>query len=400
MNYEETLNYIHSIPKFRRPLGNENLARLLFLMGDVQKNLRFVHIAGTNGKGSVAAMTAEILRRSGYRTGLFTSPFIEVFNERIRVNGENIPDDALIEYTGRVKNIMEKNGAFVSEFAFVTAVAFLYFYEAKCDVVVLEVGMGGKLDATNVIDKSEVSVIMKIALDHTQYLGKTIGEITREKCGIIKKGGTVVAYPNEKDVMDIIRECTEKNDSALFVADAKDAEKYELSLKGGYQKYNAAVVLKTVGVLRQKGFDIPETAVTEGLKNTKWPVRFEWVTDSIVIDGAHNLDGIIALKQSLLTLKKPVTLVMAMMEDKAYEECIKEIAPVAARFIATEIDMPRCLKAKKTAQIAGSTEIIPDLRQAVKAAVAGCDGVVCVCGSLYLAGEARKIARQNIDTTL
>ncbi|MBQ3462985.1 MAG: bifunctional folylpolyglutamate synthase/dihydrofolate synthase, partial [Clostridia bacterium] len=178
MNYEETINYIHSIPKFRRPLGNENLARLLGLLGNPQKKLRFVHIAGTNGKGSAAAMTAEILKRAGYKTGLFTSPFIEVFNERICVCGKNIPDNLLIEYTERVKNIMETSGALVSEFAFVTAVAFLYFYEQKCDFVVLEVGMGGSLDATNVIDNSVVSVIMKIALDHTQYLGDTIEEIT------------------------------------------------------------------------------------------------------------------------------------------------------------------------------------------------------------------------------
>ena len=209
MTYEETLSYIHSIPKFRRPLGNENLSRLLALLGNPQKKLRFVHIAGTNGKGSTAAMTAEILKRSGYVTGLFTSPFIERFNERVSINGENIPDAALIEYAGRVKNIMETSGAPVSEFAFVTAAAFLYFYEKNCDIVVLEVGMGGKLDATNVIDESVASVICKIALDHTQYLGGTIEEITREKCGIIREGGRVVAYPNEKRVTDIIRACAD-----------------------------------------------------------------------------------------------------------------------------------------------------------------------------------------------
>ncbi|MBQ6569749.1 MAG: bifunctional folylpolyglutamate synthase/dihydrofolate synthase, partial [Clostridia bacterium] len=244
MNYEETINYIHSIPKFRRPLGNENLARLLGLLGNPQKKLRFVHIAGTNGKGSAAAMTAEILKRAGYKTGLFTSPFIEVFNERICVCGKNIPDNLLIEYTERVKNIMETSGALVSEFAFVTAVAFLYFYEQKCDFVVLEVGMGGSLDATNVIDNSVVSVIMKIALDHTQYLGDTIEEITVEKCGIIKQGGTVIAYPNEKKTLDIIRAYAQEKHAELKIADVRKAEGYELSLKGAYQPYNAAVVLE------------------------------------------------------------------------------------------------------------------------------------------------------------
>ena len=395
MNYEETINYIHSIPKFRRPLGNENLARLLGLLGDPQKKLRFVHIAGTNGKGSAAAMTAEILKRAGYKTGLFTSPFIEVFNERICVGGKNIPDNLLIEYTERVKNIMETSGALVSEFAFVTAVAFLYFYEQKCDFVVLEVGMGGSLDATNVIDNSVVSVIMKIALDHTQYLGDTIEEITVEKCGIIKQGGTVIAYPNEEKILSIIRRCAEEKNAKLKIADVRKAEGCELSLKGAYQPYNAAVVLEIVNVMREKGIEIPEKAVTDGLKNTQWPARFEWVRDNIVIDGAHNLDGIKALKQSLLELNKPATLVMAMMEDKAYEECIREIAPAASRFIATEIDMPRCLKAADLAEIAGNAEVIPDVKKAIKAAQNGVSGVICICGSLYLAGEARKFLKKS-----
>lgn len=395
MNYEEAINFIHSIPKFRRPLGNENLAKLLGLLGDPQKKLRFIHIAGTNGKGSAAAMTAEILKRAGFKTGLFTSPFIEVFNERIRIGGENIPDNLLIEYTERVKNIMEASGALVSEFAFVTAVAFLYFYEMKCDFVVLEVGMGGKLDATNVIDRSEVSVIMKIALDHTQYLGDTIEKIAAEKCGIIKVNGTVVAYPNEEKVLGIIRKYASEKHAELKIADVKTAEGYELSLKGAYQPYNAAVVLEIVKALREKGVQIPEKAVTDGLKNTEWPARFEWVRDNVVIDGAHNLDGIKVLKQSLLALGKPVTLVMAMMEDKAYAECIREIAPVASRVIATELDMPRCLKAEKLAEIAGSAEAITHIKEALEAAQNCTDNVICVCGSLYLAGEARKILKKS-----
>lgn len=395
MNYEETLNCIHSIPKFRRPLGNENLAKLLELLGNPQKKLKFIHIAGTNGKGSAAAMTAEILKRAGYKTGLFTSPFIEVFNERIRIGGENIPDNLLIEYTERVKNIMEASGALVSEFAFVTAVAFLYFYEMKCDFVVLEVGMGGKLDATNVIDNAEVSVIMKIALDHTQYLGDTIEEITAEKCGIIKENGTVVAYPNEEKVLNIIRKSASEKHADLRIADTKAAEGYELSLKGAYQPYNAAVVLEIVKALREKCALITEKAVIEGLKNTQWPARFEWIADNIVIDGAHNLDGIKALKQSLSELNKPITLVMAMMEDKAYEDCIREIVPIAERVIATELSMPRCLKAEKLAEIAGDAEVIPDIQAAMAAAQKDKDGIICVCGSLYLAGEARKILKKS-----
>lgn len=390
MNYTESLNYIHSIPKFRRPLGNENLRRLLYLLGDPQKKLRFVHIAGTNGKGSTAAMTERILRESGYKTGLFTSPYLETFNERIRVNGENIPNGALAERASRVRRVMEENGALVSEFAFVTAAAFLYFYEMKCDIVVLEVGMGGRLDATNVIDESVVSVICKIALDHTQYLGDTIEEITREKCGIIRECGRVIAYPNEKRITDIIRECAGSKNARLTVADARAADGYNLSLKGEYQKYNAAVALETVNALGEAGYEIPEKAVREGLKHTTWHARFEFVRNNVIIDGAHNADGMRALKRSLAGINKDITIVAAMMEDKAWEECLKEISTAAKRFIATELNMPRCLKAEKIASIVKNAEVIKDVNAALDAALSDNTGVVCVCGSLYLAGEIRK----------
>ena len=217
MNYEQSIDYIHSIPKFRRPLGNANLEKLLTHLDNPQKKLKFIHIAGTNGKGSTAAMTAEILKKSDFKTGLFTSPYLEVFNERIRINGENITDNDLAEYVTRVKAIMEKNNALVSEFAFITAVSFLYFYEKQCDIVVLEVGMGGKLDATNVIDSSLVSVICKIGLDHTQYLGNTVEEIAKEKCGIMRNGGTAVSYPNN-DVRDIIEELEDDKLRSSYVS--------------------------------------------------------------------------------------------------------------------------------------------------------------------------------------
>lgn len=403
MNYTEALNFIHSIPKFRRPLGNTNLARLLEILGNPQTKLRFIHIAGTNGKGSTAAMTAEILKQSGYRTGLFTSPFLEVFNDRIRINGENISDCDLAEYTCRVRTAMEDNNALVSEFAFVTAVAFLYFYEKKCDFVVLEVGMGGKLDATNVIDDSLVSVICKIGLDHTQYLGDTIEEIAREKCGIIRKNGIAVSYPND-DAADIIQKCSADKNARLIVADKAQltengfiykGKEYALSLKGTYQAQNAAVVVEIINVLREKGIKIPEKSVAEGLKNTHWAARFEFVADNIIIDGGHNIDGIRALKKSLLNLKRDIVLVMAMMQDKSYEECIREIAPIAKAVAATELDMPRCLRAEEISDIVKSMNIPAIVntnpQEALHTAIEISDGgIVCVCGSLFLAGEIRK----------
>lgn len=406
MNYTETLSFIHSIPKFRRPLGNEKLSRLLDALGAPQKKLKFIHIAGTNGKGSTAAMTAEILKRSGYKTGLFTSPFLEVFNDRIRIDGENISDSDIASYAGRVKTAMDANGAQVSEFAFVTAVAFLYFCEKHCDFVVLEVGMGGKLDATNVIDDSLVSVICKIGLDHTQYLGDSIEEIAREKCGIICENGSVVSYPNT-EVKSIIKQSAEKKGAELIFAEVPEitengfiykGKEYALSLKGAFQPQNAAVVLEIINVLKKKGVKIPESAVKSGLANTKWAARFEFVSENVIIDGGHNIDGIRALKKSLLSLNKDIILVTAMMEDKDYSSCIREIAPIAKHVVATELNMPRCLKAEKLAAIVAEMNVPVTVsatpKSALNDALSICaGGTVCVCGSLFLAGEARKYIR-------
>lgn len=408
MNYNDALNYIHQIPKFCRPLGNANLKKLLGVLENPQDKLKFIHIAGTNGKGSTAAMIAEILKKSGYKTGLFTSPFLEVFNERIRINGESIADNDLAEYTSRVRRAMEENEAHVSEFAFVTAAAFLYFYERQCDFVVLEVGMGGRLDATNVISDSLVSVICKIGIDHTQYLGNSIEEIADEKCGIIREGGTVVSYPNG-DVNHIISDYAKKMNAELVFAEKAylsengflyKGREYPLSLKGAYQPQNAAVVLEVINALRKKGIQIPDIAVTGGLKSVRWAARFEFITDNIIIDGGHNIDGIRALKKSLLDLRREIVLIIAMMQDKDYEACVREIAPIAKAVVATEIDMPRCLSSKTIKEIADSMNVYSivnnNIYDAINVALslAG-GGIVCVCGSLFLAGEARKIFEKN-----
>ncbi len=404
MTYEEALLYIHGIPKFRRPLGNAQLERLLHILGNPQDGLKFIHIAGTNGKGSCAAMTASVLKAQGYVTGMYTSPFIERFNERIQINGVQIGDDELAQYTERVKTAMEENDAYVSEFAFITAAAFLYFCEKKCDIVVLEAGMGGRLDATNVIKTPLVSVLMSIGLDHTQYLGETIEEITLEKCGIIKNGGTVVSYPNDSVKDIIISEC-EKHGAELVFADIPapcgdgflyKGRGYALSLKGAYQPCNAAAVIEIINALRRKGFKVSEDALEYGLSHTEWKARFEYVGKNVIIDGAHNPDGIAALKKSLLALDKRIILVMAMMADKNYADCIRDISEIAECTVAAEVNTERSLKAAEIGAVLEKSgaeyKIIPDIRSAVAEAVrlAGEDGIVCVCGSLYLAGEAEK----------
>lgn len=404
MNYEEAINYVHAIPKFVRPLGNEKLGGLLGLLGNPQDRVKFVHVAGTNGKGSVSAMTAEILTRAGYRTGLFTSPYIEVFNERIRINGNMIADDVLAKYVSEIADVMERNDMQVSEFAFITAVAFRYFADNECDIAILETGMGGRLDATNIIPCPLCAVLTSISLDHTQYLGDTIEEIALEKCGIIKDGGVVVSAPNSR-VADIIKAEANRNGARLVMCGKATYDgstvgyngvEYVPSLKGEYQAENVAVVTEVIGVLNDCGYDVSEHIMREGIANTEWIARYEFITPDIVIDGGHNPDGIRALKKSLSAENRPVTLVMAMMRDKNYKECIEDIADIADYVVATELDMPRALGANEIKTVCDSVGVgctaVGDVCEAVGRAVAeSCGGLVCVCGSLYLAGEVRKM---------
>lgn len=408
MDYKKAIEYVHSIPRFVRPLGNTRLGELLTLMGDPHKELKYVHVAGTNGKGSVCAMLAEILRRAGYKTGLFTSPYIEVFNERIRVNGEMIGDHELAEYISRTAGIAEKNGIEVSEFAFITAAAFMYFRDRGCDIVVLETGMGGRLDATNIIPAPEAAVITSIGLDHTQYLGESIEEIAKEKCGIIKSGSAVVSASNTR-VKEIIEEAASEAGDEFTVCDAAVSKpgrfvyktwSYHLSLRGEYQAENASVVLETVRALRRRGYAIPERAVIDGFEKTVWKARYEFVAKNIVIDGGHNIDGIRALKRSLADENKPVTLVIAMMKDKAYELCIHTIVSAAKTVVATELDMERALGCDEIKRICDDAGVEctaePDPEKAIEKAMelAG-NGLICICGSLYLAGEAERILKDK-----
>lgn len=407
MNYNESIDFVHAIPKFVRPLGNEKLSGLLNLLGNPQNKLKFIHIAGTNGKGSVCAMLAEILKRAGYKTGLFTSPFIEIFNERIRINGEMIGNDTLAEYISTTAEIMEKNDTGVSEFAFITAVAMKYFADEECDIVVLETGMGGKLDATNIIPASECSVLTSISLDHTQYLGETIQEIACEKSGIIKPMGRVISAPNSESI-GVIKAAAAKAEAELTVCESArktdngfvyKSKEYELGLSGDYQAENAAIVCETVELLRKFGYNISDIAEREGFKNAEWQARYEFVSENMVIDGGHNKGGIQALKKSLIKEQREVTLVLAMMEDKDYEECIRDIVPVAKNVVATELcDMPRSLKAHKIKDICEKVGVScveqSDIKEALRIAVkAAEDGLVCVCGSLYLAGEVKRILK-------
>lgn len=398
MNYAKTLEYIHSIPKFVRPLGNKDLGYVLEKFDNPQKKLKFVHIAGTNGKGSTAAMLASVLTEAGYKTGLFTSPFIEVFNERIKIDGDYISDCDLCVIAEKVKDVMDENNFKLSEFAFITAMAFVYFKEQNCDIVVLETGMGGRLDATNIIEKPVLSILTSIGYDHMLYLGDTIEEIAREKCGIIKENSPVVAQKNA-ETAHIIKETAKEKTSKLVITENSQktengflykGKEYPMSLKGGYQSLNGATVVEAVSVLRRSGFKISEKNLQAGLSKTEWPVRFEFVRKNVVIDGGHNTDGIEALLKSLEGYKFGV--VIAMMSDKSTDECMKMIADRAEFVITTEIPMPRCESAENLGEGIEKAASIPDFKKAIDEGLKKLrkNEILCICGSLYFAAEARK----------
>jgi len=405
LTYNEAIDYIHSTPKFSRILGNDVLRILLERLGNPHKGLKYIHLAGTNGKGSTASMIAGILQNEGYKVGLYTSPFLEVFNERIRINFENIPDSILASLVSEVKWHIDQMEQGPSEFALTTAVMFLYFAREKCDYVVLETGMGGKLDATNVIEENILEVITSISLDHTQFLGDTIEKITLEKCGIIKPNSDVVCYSRQDEkALSVIEEYCKEVGANLIISPMPTICKggfeyngtfYKLGLDGSYQPYNAALALTVIDVMRKKGIIISEESVKRGLSEAKWAGRFEYLRDNLVIDGGHNPSGISELKKSLIDTKKDIVLVMAMMEDKSYSECIADIAPIAKKIYATEINYPRCLKADALAEIAGEhcsdVVVVRNEKEAVKTALENAkDGeLVCVCGSLYLVGLIR-----------
>lgn len=410
MNYEQAISYIHSIQKFSRVLGNDLLRKLLYRFGDPHKSMKFIHIGGTNGKGSICTMISEILIDAGFKTGLFTSPFLMRFNERIRINGEPIPDDdlaALVEY---VKAVSEKHSAEVSEFAFITAAAMVYFKRQGCDFVVLEVGLGGKLDATNVIESSVVTALTAIGLDHCQYLGSTVDEISREKLGIVKPGSPLILYPKQdKAVFENAETVCAQLGAELIVpelpADYSAAErsfmykheKYTLAMDGEFQTFNAATAIEIAEKLRELGYNISRKNIKNGLQSAKIDGRLDR-TENIVIDGAHNPQAVKALLAELEKTGEAIHFLTAVMDDKDYTEIVRLISEFCTlrrgSVTVTELDMPRCLSAEKLSdeyKKHGVTVTIAKTPAKALKEITGNSGLICVCGSLYLAGEIKKL---------
>ena len=331
MTITEAIEYINAHTWSQWKLGLSRTEELLRLLGNPQKQLRFVHVAGSNGKGSTCAMVERILREAGYVTGFYPSPYIEDFRERIQVCGEYITEEALCRITARVRDAADSMEDHPSQFEIITAIGLLYFAEKNCNIVVLEVGLGGIFDSTNVIDAPEVAVITNIGLEHTEYLGNTLAEIARNKCGIIKSGADVVCYENAAEVMDVVRRVCEEKGCPLHIArysriqliekglegqtfrflhDPAPAsqdiaisadEPLRLGLLGEYQLHNAATALTIVEALRGRGWKIPQEAVCQGLAEARWPARFEVLSRHplFILDGGHNPQCAEALAESL-----------------------------------------------------------------------------------------------------
>ena len=396
--------------------GLDRIRHLLELLGNPQATLKFVHVAGTNGKGSTSAFIASVLKSAGYKTGLFTSPFLHRFNERIRINNIAIDDESLIAIAKRVIEISDGLQVHPNEFEMITAVAMEYFARSSCDIVVLEVGLGGRLDPTNIIEDPLVSVITNIGFDHTKILGETLEAIAYEKGGIIKHGVPVVMYDQSPSVESVIRKVCETKGANLFLAglsdivlhaDSLDGQVFDvfglnnlrIELLGKHQRANAAVAVSTVYRLKELGFNLTEEAIREGMKEAKWPGRFEIVSRSpiFVADGGHNVQCASVVCEALQSyfedLKK--ILVIGVIKEKDIHGILGEFYPIIDRFVTVMPNHPEAMPSDELAliiktmgkEVIDANEVSCGVQTA--AAMTGCGSVACSFGSLYMTGAVR-----------
>ena len=416
MTYEEALNAIHAVHWQGHKPGLGRTRALLSALGDPHKALRFVHVAGTNGKGSTAAMLDSCLRAAGYRTGLFTSPYINRFNERVQVDGVPIPDGDLVRLVERVQPAAAAMADTPTEFEFITALGMLWFAEQRCDIVVLEVGLGGALDSTNVIDPPACAVITALGLDHVKELGPTLADIAAAKAGIIKPGSPAVSYGGVPEADRVIAAAAHACGAPLTVVDftrlrlrgaGLDGQTFDfdgldgltLPLLAGYQPRNAAVAVTALRALRARGWDIPDEAIRRGLASVRWPGRFELLRRSppFLLDGSHNAHGMRATADSLRSLfpgQKFVFLV-SIMADKDADEMLRLLLPLAKAFVTVTAPSPRAIPAADLAArieaLGGRAEPAASIPAAVeRAAALAAGGPAAALGTLYFSGEVRQ----------
>ena len=420
---EETLKYLQFDNWAQSAPGLARSRELLGLLGDPQKKLKFVHIAGTNGKGSTAAMLAAVLQSAGYRTGLYTSPHLLRFHERMRVNGEEIDDKSLIALTNTVRNAAARMRETPTGFEIMTAIAFLYFVQERCDIVSLEVGLGGRMDSTNVIPAPEVCVVTNIGLEHTAILGDTLEKIAAEKCGIIKRGAHAVLFGQTEGVEAVAREKCAREGVALTITAGEKLERisssldgqvfkyrgrgpYHLRLLGEYQLLNALTVIDTCTALRSRGWDkLTDEAIDLGLSAARWPGRLELLRRSpdFIVDGAHNPQCVDALMDSLAALYggKKLIFLTGVLRDKDWQQMLRRALPLAKAFVVITPPSARALDENELADWlrAQGIEAVPaaDTADGVRRALAmaGKDDAVCSWGSLYFTGEVRRVLTEQ-----
>lgn len=425
MNYDEAMDFIKSTNKFGSVLGLSNIRELLQRLGNPQDRLRVVHIAGTNGKGSILAFLAGVFRESGYRAGRYVSPASFSYEERFRINEENISKTDLCFYMEKIKKkceeMTEDNLPHPTMFEIETALSFLYFLDKKVDVVLLETGMGGRLDATNVVKRPICTVIASIGMDHMQYLGDTLEEIAKEKAGIIKEGCPVVSYDNETQVNQVIRDrAKEKHCSCVFAhrdgvrvlkeslsgsafayrsSQGKWYEKIEIPLLGDHQIQNAAVALEVLDVIRNC-YCISQFQTEEGLKKTVWRGRIEILSDhpTVICDGAHNPDGALSLRRFLEKnfTNQRIIYIIGVLSDKDYDRMFQILLPIAWKVYGVEPDNPRALCREKLAECMKKYHSRVSVRERLYSCLAEVreqaeeDDVIVVCGTLSFQNELKR----------
>ncbi|MBE6050796.1 MAG: bifunctional folylpolyglutamate synthase/dihydrofolate synthase [Clostridium sp.] len=431
MRYKEAMDYIHKVGNFGSNYGLERTLRLLEHLNSPEKRIKFIHVAGTNGKGSTTAMITRLLREKGFKVGMYTSPFLEEFEERIQIDGNNIPKDILGNLMDEVKDavdkVIEEGYNHPTEFEIITCLMFLYFFREKVDYAVIEVGLGGRLDSTNVITPM-VSVIASISFDHTNLLGNTLREIAGEKAGIIKKGVPVVTYPQEKEALEVLEAKAKEMNSRLYIVSEDDGKLLEvcdeerifqkvqvkfgndtidmkLPLLGEHQITNMLVALKTYEVLSNiEGFEISTNEIQEAISKVTWIGRLETMKRNplLVIDGAHNIQGIRSLRANVEKYfkYKNIYLLLGILADKQVEEMVQEITPMAKKVYALTPHSDR-------AELAGDLKKVIDkyndncialesYKEALELALKEADkeDLILVSGSLYMIGDMRKLIRQ------
>lgn len=420
MTEQEAIERIHSVYPTGKKNGVQNMRALMDRLGNVQAAVPMIHVAGTNGKGSCCAMLERMLRAAGYKTGLYTSPYIERYNERIRINGMPVGGEKLAALVERVWPAYEscrRDGVHITEFELGTALAFVAFAEERVDAAIIEVGLGGRLDPTNII-RPLVSVITEVGMDHMQYLGNTMEEIALEKAGIMKRGVPVALGPQEKAARGVLLAAAKGLDIPVIDPNAENVRETSrdvtfdvklggetirdltVSLRGRHQAENACAALGAVDALRRQGFSIPQSAIRAGMADVRWPGRLEYF-GRVLLDGAHNDPGVRALCRycdDWLNKDKTV-LLTGMMQDKEVEKMARRLSARVRCAVCCQPEVPRAMAAGDLAQAFEQhgcrAYAEPEAKQALERAraIAGPEGTVLCAGSLYLIGAMRTLLR-------